>query len=167
MTLFGKMLPYLCIVERKSTMLFCKLKTDQICQPQNSSFSVTAFPRNSPPTATSPKRQPASPAASPATPSPSSPNSAWKWPKGINIFTFIWIIVYKFIPLHHSSMKRYKVKQVIDLLLADGWVLDRTRGDHRQYVNREKHRTVTVKGKMSDDLSQFLLNSIWKQAGWK
>ena len=64
-------------------------------------------------------------------------------------------------------MKRYKVKQVIDLLLADGWVLDRTRGDHRQYVNRQKHRTVTIKGKMSDDLSQFLLNSIWKQAGWK
>ena len=144
-----------------------KLKRTKICQPQNSSFSAIAFPKSLPQTATSPKRPPASAAAFPATPSPSSLNSAWRSRKGINIFTFIWIIVYKFIPLHHSSMKRYKVKQVIDLLLADGWVLDRTRGDHRQYINREKHRTVTVKGKMSDDLSQFLLNSIWKQAGWK
>ena len=64
-------------------------------------------------------------------------------------------------------MKRYKVRQVIDLLQKDGWVLDRTKGDHRQYVNQAKRRTVTVSGKMNDELSQFLLNSIWQQAGWK
>jgi predicted RNA binding protein YcfA (HicA-like mRNA interferase family) len=64
-------------------------------------------------------------------------------------------------------MKNYKVKQVIELLLSDGWRLDRTKGDHRQFVNDAKPGTVTVSGKMSDDLSQFLLNSIWKQAGWK
>lgn len=64
-------------------------------------------------------------------------------------------------------MRRIKVKQVIDLLVADGWTLDRVRGDHRQFVNKNKPGTVTVSGKRSDDLSQFLLNSIWKQAGWK
>ena len=64
-------------------------------------------------------------------------------------------------------MRRYKVRQVIDLLHADGWALDRVRGDHRQYTHKTKPGTVTVKGKMSADLNQFLLNSIWKQAGWK
>lgn len=64
-------------------------------------------------------------------------------------------------------MKRYKVKEVISLLLKDGWVIDRIKGDHRQFVHKEKTGTVTVRGKESDDLSQFLLNSIWKQAGWK
>ena len=64
-------------------------------------------------------------------------------------------------------MKKYKVRHVINLLKADGWVLDRTKGDHRQFVHKRKTGTVTVQGKPSDDLSQFLLNSIWKQAGWK
>lgn len=64
-------------------------------------------------------------------------------------------------------MKRYKVRQVLDLLRADGWKIDRIRGDHRQLVHDEKVGTVTVSGKLSDDLSQFLLNSIWKQAGLK
>ena len=64
-------------------------------------------------------------------------------------------------------MKRYKVKQVLDLLRADGWRIDRIKGDHRQLVHDKKVGTVTVSGKLSDDLSQFLLNSIWKQAGLK
>ena len=41
-------------------------------------------------------------------------------------------------------MRRIKVKQVIDLLVADGWTLDRVRGDHRQFVNKNKPGTVTV-----------------------
>jgi predicted RNA binding protein YcfA (HicA-like mRNA interferase family) len=64
-------------------------------------------------------------------------------------------------------MKRYKVKEVLDLLLIDGWYLARMRGDHRQYNHLVKKGTVTVRGKPSDTLSQFELNSIWKQAGWK
>ena len=64
-------------------------------------------------------------------------------------------------------MRRYKVRQVIDMLLKDGWKLDRTKGAHRQFVHEERKGTVTVNGKMNDDLNQFLLNSIWKQAGWK
>ncbi len=68
---------------------------------------------------------------------------------------------------NQSEMRRYKVRQVIDLLRADGWEIDRITGDHRQFVHKTKAGIVTVRGKLSDDLSQFLLNSIWKQAGWK
>ena len=65
-------------------------------------------------------------------------------------------------------MKRYKVKQVLDLLRDDGWEIRRTKGDHHQLKNTKgKRGTVTVNGKESDTLCQELLNSIWKQAGWK
>ncbi len=64
-------------------------------------------------------------------------------------------------------MDRFKVKEVLSMLTKDGWYLARTKGDHRQYKHSEKKGTVTVRGKMSEVLSQELLNSIWKQAGWK
>lgn len=64
-------------------------------------------------------------------------------------------------------MRRYKVHEVIDLLHADGWVLDRIRGDHRQYVHEKKPGMVTVSGKLRQTMKQGILNSIWKQAGWK
>jgi predicted RNA binding protein YcfA (HicA-like mRNA interferase family) len=76
-----------------------------------------------------------------------------------DIFFYIFVLL--------GEMKRYKVRQVIRLLEKDGWVMDRIRGDHRQFTHKNKSGTVTVTGKLSDDLSQFLLNSIWKQAGWK
>lgn len=59
------------------------------------------------------------------------------------------------------------MRQVIEMLLADGWAMVRTRGDHRQFKHTYgKKGTVTVSGKKSDTLSQEILNSIWKQAGW-
>ena len=64
-------------------------------------------------------------------------------------------------------MKRYKVKEVIKLLEQDGWYISYINGDHRQFKHRTKKGKVTVNGKLSDTLSQELLNSIWKQAGWK
>ena len=64
-------------------------------------------------------------------------------------------------------MKRYKVKEVVKLLEADGWVLSYWKGDHRQFKHLEKPGKVTVKGNASDTLTQELLNSIWHQAGWK
>ena len=63
-------------------------------------------------------------------------------------------------------MKKYKVRQIIRLLTEDKWVLVRVRGDHRQFKHPTKPGTVTVKGKPNEVLNQFLLNSIWKQAGW-
>lgn len=64
-------------------------------------------------------------------------------------------------------MKRLKVIEVIRLLEADGWELFYTKGDHRQFKHPTKTGKVTVRGKKSEVLSQFILNSIWKQAGWK
>jgi len=64
-------------------------------------------------------------------------------------------------------MKRYKVREVIELLEEEGWFLVTTKGDHRQFKHPTKPGKVTVRGAMNEVLSQFLLNSIWKQAGWK
>ena len=67
-------------------------------------------------------------------------------------------------------MKRYKVKEVIALLIADGWYQiksGQTSGDHRQFKHPTKMGKVTVRGKENEILNQFLLNCIWKQAGWK
>lgn len=64
-------------------------------------------------------------------------------------------------------MKRYKVKEVIALLLEDGWQLNHTKGDHRQYKHPVKKGKVTVRGKPNETVDQELLHSMWKQAGWK
>jgi len=58
-----------------------------------------------------------------------------------------------------------KVGQVIRLLQDDGWYLDRIRGSHRQYKHLSKSATVTVAGKLSDDLAKGTLKSVLKQAG--
>ena len=60
-----------------------------------------------------------------------------------------------------------KVKEIIRLIEADGWMLARTRGSHRQYKNPTKLGLVTVPGKLSDDLAPGTLDSILKQAGLK
>ena len=52
-------------------------------------------------------------------------------------------------------------------LREDGWKLDRTRGDHKQFVHPARPGTVTVPGHDGDDLAPGTLNSILKQAGWK
>ena len=65
------------------------------------------------------------------------------------------------------DMKKYKVKDVLQMLKKDGWFLARTKGDHRQFKHPVKSGTVTIRGKESEVLNQFLLNSIWHQAGWK
>lgn len=64
-------------------------------------------------------------------------------------------------------MNKYKVKEVIKMLEDDGWFIARTKGSHRQFKHSQKQGTVTVNGKPSQVLEQFILNSIWKQAGWK
>ena len=64
-------------------------------------------------------------------------------------------------------MERFKVRDVIKMLVVDGWYLCYTKGSHKQYKHLTKQGKVTVNGKLSDTLSQELLNSIWKQAGWK
>lgn len=77
------------------------------------------------------------------------------------------IIFITFALSNNTTMKRYKVREVIELLEKDGWFLVTTKGDHRQFKHPTKPGKVTVRGAMNEVLSQFLLNSIWKQAGWK
>lgn len=60
-----------------------------------------------------------------------------------------------------------KVREVIKLLVNDGWFLVATRGSHQQYKHPTKTGRVTVAGKMNDDLAPGTLNSILKQAGLK
>ena len=60
-----------------------------------------------------------------------------------------------------------KVKEIIRLIEDDGWVQVTQRGSHRQYKHPTKSGKVTVNGKLSDDLTRFLENSVLKQAGLK
>jgi len=60
-----------------------------------------------------------------------------------------------------------KVKELIALLAADGWLLVRTRGSHRQFQHPIKPGTVTVSGKASLDVPPGTLNSALRQAGLK
>lgn len=64
-------------------------------------------------------------------------------------------------------MNKYKAKEVIRMLEDDGWIKVYTKGDHRQFKHPTKKGKVTVRGKLSETMNQFLLNSIWKQAGWR
>jgi predicted RNA binding protein YcfA (HicA-like mRNA interferase family) len=60
-----------------------------------------------------------------------------------------------------------KIREIIRMLKADGWVLVTTKGSHRQFKHPAKPGRVTVSGKPSDDVAPGTLNSIRKQAGWK
>jgi predicted RNA binding protein YcfA (HicA-like mRNA interferase family) len=58
-----------------------------------------------------------------------------------------------------------KVREAIKLIEADGWVLSRTRGSHRQYKHATKPGLVTIPGKPARDLPAGLQRSILRQAG--
>jgi len=57
-----------------------------------------------------------------------------------------------------------KVRDVLKTLEADGWVIVRTKGSHRQLKHPTKAGTVTVSGKPSVDVPIGTLKSIWKQS---
>jgi predicted RNA binding protein YcfA (HicA-like mRNA interferase family) len=58
-----------------------------------------------------------------------------------------------------------KVREMLKIIERDGWVLKSQKGSHRQYTHPTKAGKVTINGKPSDDLGDFLVNSIEKQAG--
>jgi predicted RNA binding protein YcfA (HicA-like mRNA interferase family) len=60
-----------------------------------------------------------------------------------------------------------KIKEIINLIEANGWYLVATRGSHRQFKHAIQPGRVTVAGKLSDDLAAGTLASIMKQAGLK
>lgn len=64
-------------------------------------------------------------------------------------------------------MKRvFKVKEVIKILINQGWYLARQNGtSHRQFKHHTIRRTTTIDGKLSEDISIDNLKSIVKQTG--
>jgi predicted RNA binding protein YcfA (HicA-like mRNA interferase family) len=60
-----------------------------------------------------------------------------------------------------------KVRVVIATLQSDGWVLSRTKGDHRQFIHPTKPGTVTVSGQRNQDVPPGTLASIERQSGLK
>jgi predicted RNA binding protein YcfA (HicA-like mRNA interferase family) len=66
-------------------------------------------------------------------------------------------------------MKRiFKVKEIIEILISQGWYLDRQNGtSHRQFKHPTIRRTVTVDGKLSVDVSMDNLKSMERQSGLK
>ncbi|MDR1880215.1 MAG: type II toxin-antitoxin system HicA family toxin [Tannerellaceae bacterium] len=64
-------------------------------------------------------------------------------------------------------MKRvFKVKEIIEILLSQGWYLARQNGtSHRQFKHQIIKRTVTVDGKLSADVTPDNLKSMERQSG--
>jgi len=60
-----------------------------------------------------------------------------------------------------------KVRELISLLERNGWVLQRTRGDHRQFIRPGSPGVITVAGNFGRDIPTGTLNVILKAAGLK
>lgn len=60
-----------------------------------------------------------------------------------------------------------KVRELIALIEADGWVQVRVTGSHRQFHHPTKPGTVTIAGNAGTDVPAGSLNSVLKQAGLK
>lgn len=61
-----------------------------------------------------------------------------------------------------------KYREIVKLIVQDGWELKRVRGSHRHYAHPDKPGIVTIAGHlMSNDVPPALVNSILKQAGLK
>lgn len=58
-----------------------------------------------------------------------------------------------------------RVREVIQLIQADGWQLVATKGSHRQFKHPFKPGRVTIAGRLDMDLHPKTLRSILKQAG--
>jgi predicted RNA binding protein YcfA (HicA-like mRNA interferase family) len=61
----------------------------------------------------------------------------------------------------------HKVREALEILRRDGWVLVNQAGSHRQFKHLTKPGKVTVAGKPSSDVPPMIWNSIRKQAGLK
>ncbi len=80
-----------------------------------------------------------------------------------NVLIYQNIIVHLYQPNPKAMIK--KVKEMIKIIEADGWVFKNQKGSHRQYTHPTKKGKVTINKKPNDDLSDFVVASIKKQAG--
>jgi predicted RNA binding protein YcfA (HicA-like mRNA interferase family) len=58
-----------------------------------------------------------------------------------------------------------KVFEVIELLEADGWVYQKTKGDHHIFMKEGARRPVPVPGKRNDDVPSGTLHAILRETG--
>ncbi|HPM79595.1 MAG TPA: type II toxin-antitoxin system HicA family toxin [Candidatus Anammoximicrobium sp.] len=58
-----------------------------------------------------------------------------------------------------------KVRELLKLLAQDGWVIERSRGSHRQFRHPSKPGAVTVSAHPSDTVHPKTLKSVLRQAG--
>lgn len=64
-------------------------------------------------------------------------------------------------------MKVLKTGDVLKALIADGWVVVRQKGSHRQLHHPTKPGTVTLNGLPSSDIWGRELDSVQRQSGLK
>ncbi len=57
-----------------------------------------------------------------------------------------------------------KVREVIRMLVAEGWVSAATRGSHRQFKHPSKPGRVTISGHPGNDMPKGTLASVLRQA---
>ena len=60
-----------------------------------------------------------------------------------------------------------KVFEVIELLEANGWVYQRTKGDHRIFKKDGARRPIPIPGNRNDDVPPGVLNAILRESGLK
>ena len=60
-----------------------------------------------------------------------------------------------------------KVREVIQVLLRDGWREIRSKGSHRHFRHPDRPSLITVPGNNGKDLAPGTLNAILKKAGLK
>jgi predicted RNA binding protein YcfA (HicA-like mRNA interferase family) len=58
-----------------------------------------------------------------------------------------------------------KIRDIIKIIQADGWIIVHQKGSHRQYKHPDKKGRITIAGHPGDELAVGTLNSIFKQAG--
>ena len=58
-----------------------------------------------------------------------------------------------------------KVRDVVELLEANGWAYSRTKGDHHVFTKEGARRNIVVPGRMNDDLYNPFVARILKEAG--
>jgi predicted RNA binding protein YcfA (HicA-like mRNA interferase family) len=59
------------------------------------------------------------------------------------------------------------VREILEKLASDGWILKAQAGSHRQFVHASKPGKVTVAGHQKDMVHPKTLASILRQAGLK
>ncbi|KAA6323529.1 hypothetical protein EZS27_027041 [termite gut metagenome] len=60
-----------------------------------------------------------------------------------------------------------KTKELIKLLEENGWVYQRTQGDHRIYYKKGARRSIPVSGKLNSDMKEGMFRNIVREAGIK